>query len=72
MINNVANVPSFLHHKLPINIFIFVMKFNEDLYDDDTIQIHSELLDTDFDEVGFEPEEEIGDNDDEMAGLFDY
>ena len=63
---------SFLHHKLPINTFIFVMKFNEDLYNDDTIQIHSELLDTDFDEVGFEPEEEIGDDDDEMVGLFDY
>ena len=48
------------------------MKVNEDLYDNDTIQIHSELLDTDFDDVGFEPEEEIGDNDDDMAGLFDY
>lgn len=72
MINNVANVSSFLYHKLPINAFIFVMKFNENIYDEDIIQIHSELLDTDFDDVGFEPEEEIGDDDDEMAGLFDY
>lgn len=48
------------------------MKFNENIYDDDTIQIHSELLDTDFDDVGFEPEEEVGDNDDDMSELFDY
>ena len=41
------------------------------LYGDDTINIHEEVFDKDFDEVGFDPIEE-DDSDDDAAELYDY
>jgi hypothetical protein len=40
-------------------------------YVDDIVSIHGETFDTDFDEVGFEPEV-IDDSDDDAANMFDY
>ena len=41
------------------------------IYGGDTIDIHSEVFDKDFDEVGFDPVEE-DDSDAEAAELYDY
>lgn len=43
----------------------------EDIYDDDTIDIHAETFDKDFDEVGFDPIEE-DDSDNEFAELYGF
>ena len=42
-----------------------------DLDDEQSINIHSEVFDKDFDEVGFEPVE-IDDSDEELAQTFGY
>lgn len=42
-----------------------------DLDDELSIDIHSEVFDKDFDEVGFEPIE-IDDSDEELAQTFGY
>ena len=41
----------------------------EDIYGDDTIDIHAETFDKDFDEVGFDPIEEDN-SDSEAAELY--
>lgn len=43
----------------------------EDIYGDDTIDIHAETFDRDFDEVGFDPIEE-DDSDSEAAELYGF
>ena len=43
----------------------------EDIYGDDTIDIHAEIFDKDFDEVGFDPIEE-DDSDSEAAELYGF
>ena len=40
-------------------------------YVDDSIEIHGETFDTDFDDVGFEPEV-VDDSDNDAADMFDY
>lgn len=40
-------------------------------YDPDGVEINSELYNTDYDEVGFEPEQ-VSDEDNEMADKFGY
>lgn len=40
-------------------------------YDPDGVEINSELYDTDYDEVGFEPEQ-VYDEDNEMADKLGY
>lgn len=40
-------------------------------YDPDGVEINSELYDTDYDEVDFEPEQ-VSDEDNEMADKFGY
>lgn len=42
-----------------------------DCYSDDSIQIHGEVFDKDFDEVGFDPIEE-DDSDSEAAELYGF
>lgn len=41
------------------------------IYDDESIDIHAETFDKDFDDVGWEPEV-IDDSDDDSANLFGY
>lgn len=53
---------------LPLTNYEFVMY---DLDDELSIDIHSEVFDKDFDEVGFEPVE-IDDSDEELARTFGY
>lgn len=36
------------------------------------LEIHSEVFDTDYDEVGFEPEINNGDADEEAAEIYGY
>lgn len=42
-----------------------------DDYSDDSLQIHSEVFDKDFDDVGYEPIE-FDDSDEEAANMFGY
>lgn len=52
-----------------------IPEFDEEEFDDnydDGINIDSNLFDTDFDDVGFYPEGEQGDNDADAAELFGY
>lgn len=55
------------------NIKTNVMKDNniDSLYGQDSIDIHSEVFDKDFDDVGYEPVEE-DDSDADAAELYDY
>jgi hypothetical protein len=43
----------------------------KDIYEDNTIDIHAETFDKDFDEVGFDPIEE-DDSDSDAADMFGY
>lgn len=45
---------------------------NIDIYEDNTIEIHGEVLDKDFDDIGFDPVEVEDDSDSDAAELFDY
>lgn len=47
------------------------MAEDTDCYSDDSIQIHCEVFDKDFDEVGFDPIEE-DDSDNEAAELYGF
>lgn len=47
------------------------MTEDTDCYSDDSIQIHCEVFDKDFDEVGFDPIEE-DDSDSEAAELYGF
>lgn len=44
---------------------------DDNIYEKDTIEIHGEVLDKDFDEVGWEPEVD-DDSNEEAAELYDY
>lgn len=56
-----------------INKFINMEDINDlnSIYGEDTIDIHGEVFDKDFDEVGFDPVEE-DDSDANAAELYDY
>lgn len=56
-----------------INKFINMENINDlnSIYGEDTIDIHGEVFDKDFDEVGFDPIEE-DDSDANAAELYDY
>lgn len=48
------------------------MNVNTDINDDflNDIEIHSEAFEIDFDDIGFDPIEDDGDDDEEMKELF--
>lgn len=56
-----------------LNKFIDMENINDldSIYGEDTIDIHGEVFDKDFDEVGFDPVEE-DDSDVDAAELYDY
>lgn len=56
---------------LVLSTILKTNKIMEDIYDDDTIDIHAETFDKDFDEVGFDPIEE-DDSDNESAELYGF
>lgn len=52
-------------------IVYVIMEDIDFIYGEDSMDIHGETFDTDFDEVGWEPEE-VDDSDEEAAELFGY